>query len=92
MDYSSTKEETKMTVGNLEPEENVMEHESTEEDPSAGVKVYPVTDSTKQLLGDLSKAIYEAGWGFDDTFEVQTAGTWKKDKFLCIKNRSLETK
>ena len=81
-----------MTVGNLEPEENVMSEERTTEDPSAGGKVYPATDSTKQLLEDLSKAIYEAGWDFNDTFEVQTAGTWKKDKFLCIKNRSLETK
>ena len=92
MDYSSTKENTKMSVGNLEPEENVMQQEQTEEAPSRGGKVYPVTSSTTQLLGDLSKAIYEVGWDFNDEFEVQTAGTFKKDKFLCIKNRSLETK
>ena len=81
-----------MSVGNLEPEENVMQQEETKEDPSRGGKVYPVTSTTTQLLGDLSKAIYEVGWDFNDEFEVQTAGTFKKDKFLCIKNRSLETK
>ena len=79
-------------VGNLEPEENVMPEESPEEDPLAPWregKVYPVSSSTTQLLGDLSTAFYEAGWSPEDIFEVQTAGTFKKEKFICIKNRSI---
>ena len=82
-------------VGNLEPEENVMPEESPEEDPLAlwrEGKVYPVSSSTTQLLGDLSKAFYESGWSPEDTFEVQQAGTWKKNRFIVIKNRSKEEK
>ena len=91
-----------MMVGNLEPEEKVLDinwgiHEKkmlhsseTPEDPWREGKVYPVSESTTQLLGDLSKAFYEAGWSPEDVFEVQVAGTWKKDKFICIKNRSIE--
>ncbi len=90
-------------VGNLEPEERVLNWDIQEkrmlhavedgEDPLSGWregKVYPVSSSTTQLLGDLSKAFYEAGWSPEDIFEVQLAGTFKKDKFICIKNRSLE--
>ena len=92
-------------VGNLEPEEKVLGpnwdiHEkrmlhavADEEDPLSGWregKVYPISSSTTQLLGDISKAFYEAGWSPEDIFEVQVAGTWKKDKFICIKNRSIE--
>ena len=90
-------------VGNLEPEERVLNWDIHEkrmlhavedgEDPLSGWregKVYPVSSSTTQLLGDLSKAFYEVGWSPEDIFEVQTAGTFKKDKFICIKNRSLE--
>ena len=89
-------------VGNLEPEERVLNwdiHEKRKlhavedgEDSLSGWregKVYPVSSSTTQLLGDLSKAFYEAGWSPEDIFEVQTAGTFKKDKFICIKNRSI---
>ena len=64
--------------------------ELTEEDPWREGKVYPVSSSTTQLLGDLSKAFYESGWKVDDTFEVQQAGTWKNDRFIVIKNRSIE--
>ena len=64
--------------------------ELTEEDPWREGKVYPVSSSTTQLLGDLSKAFYESGWSPEDKFEVQQAGTWKKDRFIVIKNRSLE--
>ena len=77
-------------VGNLEPEEKVMESVESPEDPWMGGKEYPCSSSTTQLLGDLSKAFYEAGWSPEDVFEVQVAGTWKKDKFICIKNRSIE--
>jgi len=76
-------------LGNLEPEEKVMESVESPEDPWMGGKVYPCSSSTTQLLGDLSKAFYEAGWSPEDIFEVQTAGTFKKDKFICIKNRSI---
>ena len=82
-------------VGNLEPEERVLNWDIHEkrmlhavedgEDPLSGWregKVYPVSSSTTQLLGDLSKAFYEAGWSPEDIFEVQTAGTFKKDKFI----------
>ena len=80
-------------LGNLEPEEKVMEFVESPEDSLSGWregKVYPVSLSTTQLLGDLSKAFYESGWSPEDTFEVQKAGTWKKDRFICIKNRSLK--
>ena len=80
-------------LGNLEPEEKVMESVESPEDPLSGWregKVYPVSSSTTQLLGDLSKAFYESGLSPEDTFEVQKAGTWKKDRFICIKNRSLK--
>ena len=89
-------------VGNLEPEEKVLDinwgiHEKkmlhsseTPEDPWREGKVYPVSESTTQLLGDLSKAFYESGWSPEDEFEVQQAGTWKKDRFIVIKNRSKE--
>ncbi len=60
------------------------------EDPYRQGGVYPVTESTNKLLGDLTMALYNVGWSPDCEFEVQTAGTWKKDKFLVIKNRSLE--
>ena len=88
-----------MTVGNLEPEENVMSDldsdvflaapDDTSYQPG---RTYPLTHSTMKLMGDLAQALYEVGWDPDDEYEVQVAGTFKKDKFLCIKNRSLETK
>ena len=70
--------------------EKRMAHAVEGDDPWREGKVYPISESTTKLLGDLAKALYEAGWSVDDEFEVQTAGTWKKDKFLCIKNRSLD--
>ena len=90
-------------VGNLEPEERVLNwdiHEKRKlhavedgEDSLSGWregKVYPVSSSTTQLLGDISKAFYESGWSPEDEFEVQQAGTSKKDRFIVIKNRSKE--
>ena len=80
-------------LGNLEPEEKVLGSVESPDDPLSGWregKVYPVSPSTTQLLGDLSKAFYESGWSPEDTFEVQKAGTWKKDRFICIKNRSIK--
>tara|TARA_R100000008_G_scaffold6021_1_gene3452 strand:+ start:157 stop:396 length:240 start_codon:yes stop_codon:yes gene_type:complete len=79
-----------MTVGNLEPEENVMD--ALEEELDQPGRTYPITTSTLKLMGDLAKALHDIGWSPDDEYEVQVAGTFKKDKFLCIKNRSLETK
>ena len=81
--------------GNLEPEDRVMDdnHDKDLKDPLDEWRdgnVYPVSTSTTQLLGDLSKAFYESGWSPEDTFEVQKAGTWKKDRFICIKNRSIK--
>ena len=81
--------------GNLEPEDRVMDdnHDKDLKDPLdewRDGKVYPVSTSTTQLLGDLSKAFYESGWSPEDTFEVQKAGTWKKDRFICIKNHSIK--
>ena len=83
--------------GNLEPEDRVMDdnHDKDLKDPLdewRDGKVYPVITSTTQLLGDLSKAFYESGWSPHHTFEVQQAGTWKKDRFIVIKNRSIEQK
>ena len=80
-------------LGNLEPEEKVLGSVESPDDPLSGWrggKVYPVSSSTTQLLGDLSKAFYESGWSPEDTFEVQKAGTWKKDRFICVKNRSIK--
>lgn len=80
-------------LGNLEPEEKVLGSVESPDDPLSGWregKVYPVSSSTTQLLGDLSKAFYESGWSPEDTFEVQKAGTWKKDRFICIKNHSIK--
>ena len=80
-------------LGNLEPEEKVLGSVESPDDPLSGWregKVYPVSSSTTQLLGALSKAFYESGWSPEDTFEVQKAGTWKKDRFICIKNRSIK--
>ena len=80
-------------LGNLEPEEKVLGSVESPDDPLSGWregKGYPVSSSTTQLLGDLSKAFYESGWSPEDTFEVQQPGTWKKDRFICIKNRSIK--
>jgi len=76
--------------GELEPEEHVL----PDEDPSEGGKVYPVTPSTTQLLGDVSKAIYDAQWSFNDTFEVSMSygeALDNENRFLIIKNLSIET-
>ena len=58
-------------LGNLEPEEKVLGSVESPDDPLSGWregKVYPVSPSTTQLLGDLSKAFYESGWSPEDTF------------------------
>jgi hypothetical protein len=77
-------------LGNLEPEERILNSPDSPDDPWRGGKVYPVSSSTTKLLGDLSEAFYESGWSSEDTFEVQQAGTWKKDRFIVIKNMSIE--
>jgi len=63
-----------------------------EDNPYDGGKTIPMTEFTEKLLCDLMKALEDCGWDPDDEYEVQIAGTWKKDKFLCIKNRSKEEK
>ncbi len=60
------------------------------DNPYRDGNVYPMTESTIKLLEDLTETLHKLGWDPDCGFEVQTAGTWKKDKFICIKNRNLE--
>ena len=57
-------------IGKLEPEERVL----STDDPYNGGKVYPVSSSTTKLLGDISKALYDLGWGVDDEFRVNIGG------------------
>jgi|3_EtaG_2_1085321.scaffolds.fasta_scaffold231004_1 hypothetical protein len=51
--------------GELEPEEHVL----PDEDPSEGGKVYPVTPSTTQLLGDVSFN-YQKHYGIKERQEL----------------------
>ena len=71
--------------GNLEPEERVFPND----DPYQGGDVYPATGSMTKLMGDIAKAFHESKWDPNAIFEVQQAGTWKKDRFIVIKNRSI---
>ena len=41
------------------------------------------------VMKDVFQIMKDLGWTGDDTFEVQVAGTLKNDKFIVIKNESL---
>lgn len=41
------------------------------------------------VMKDVFQIMKDLGWTGDDAFEVQVAGTLNKDKFIVIKNESL---
>jgi hypothetical protein len=41
------------------------------------------------VMKDVFQIMKDLGWTGDDSFEVQVAGTLNKDKFIVIKNESL---
>ena len=41
------------------------------------------------VMKDVFRIMRDIGWTGDDSFEVQVAGTLNKDKFIVIKNESL---
>lgn len=41
------------------------------------------------VMRDIFEIMRELGWSGEDNFEVQVAGTLAKDKFIVIKNTSL---
>ena len=86
-------------IGNLEPEENVMEEKVFQENSIQ----YPGA-----MLGQLALALEELGWDYGDDVAVEIAGTqvyeidgagtkwapvrgtrkYNKDAFIVIKNKS----
>lgn len=57
--------------------------------------IHDLTKSSREetkynyVMKDVFQIMKDLGWTGDDTFEVQVAGTLKKDKFIVIKNESL---
>lgn len=57
--------------------------------------IHDLTKSSREetkynyVMKDVFQIMKDLGWTGDDTFEVQVAGALKNDKFIVIKNESL---